>query len=124
MEYGNSFVSRSAFNEASGSIHGDPSHSFTRPLLSDEAINAITDAVPRLPGPECEVFIAQVGGAMSRVTPDATAYPHRNAHFIMNVHTRWRETAQDFCMYRVGARAVQGNRAIRYGCRLRQLYPG
>ena len=68
-------------------------HDFT--VLSDEAINAITDAVPRLPGPECEVFIAQVGGAMSRVTPDATAYPHRNAHFIMNVHTRWRETAQD-----------------------------
>jgi FAD/FMN-containing dehydrogenase len=68
-------------------------HDFT--TLSDEAIGAITKAVGNLPGPECEVFIAHVGGAMSRVPPGATAYPHRNAHFIMNVHTRWREAAQD-----------------------------
>jgi FAD/FMN-containing dehydrogenase len=27
------------------------------------------------------------------VAPDATAYPHRNANFAMNVHTRWREPA-------------------------------
>jgi FAD/FMN-containing dehydrogenase len=68
-------------------------HDFTE--LSDGAIDVITRAIPRLPSPECEVFIAQVGGAMSRVPPRATAYPHRNAHFIMNVHTRWREPAQD-----------------------------
>src|SRR6185312_4845158 len=63
--------------------------------LDDGAIDAITEGVARLPGPECEVFIAQVGGAMSRVRPDATAYPVRNAHFVMNVHTRWRDAAQD-----------------------------
>jgi Berberine and berberine like len=63
--------------------------------LSDGAIDVITQAVTSLPGPESEIFIAQVGGAMSRVAPGATAYPHRNAHFIMNVHTRWREMAQD-----------------------------
>jgi FAD/FMN-containing dehydrogenase len=63
--------------------------------LSDGAIDAIMSAVSRLPGPECEVFIAQVGGAMSRITPAATSYPHRGAHFIMNVHTRWREPIQD-----------------------------
>ena len=68
-------------------------HDFT--ALSDELIRVATNAIGRLPGPECEVFIAQVGGAMSRVAPDATAYPHRDAHFIMNVHTRWRDAAQD-----------------------------
>ena len=68
-------------------------HDFTE--LSDAAISTITSAVSRLPGPECEVFIAHVGGAMSRVPTDATAYPHRGAHFIMNVHTRWREARQD-----------------------------
>lgn len=68
-------------------------HDFTE--LSDGAIGAITQAVSRLPGAECEVFIAHVGGAMARVAPDATAYPYRNAHFIMNVHTRWREASQD-----------------------------
>jgi len=69
------------------------SHDFAQ--LSDDAIGVVVDAVSRLPGPECEVFLAQVGGAMSRVAPEATAYPHRGAHFIMNVHTRWREPAQD-----------------------------
>ncbi|MGN6549009.1 MAG: FAD-binding oxidoreductase, partial [Pararhizobium sp.] len=63
--------------------------------LTDGAIETIVEAVGRLPGPECEVFIAQVGGAMSRVSPQATAYPDRGAHFIMNVHTRWREPGED-----------------------------
>lgn len=69
------------------------SHDFE--TLSDGALDAITQAVRTLPGPECEVFIAHVGGAMSRITSDATAYPQRSAHFIMNVHTRWRESADD-----------------------------
>ncbi len=69
------------------------SHDFTK--LSDEAIDTILAAVGKLPGDECEIFIAQVGGAMSRVATDATAYPQRKSHFIMNVHTRWREPSQD-----------------------------
>jgi FAD/FMN-containing dehydrogenase len=51
--------------------------------------------VRQLPSPECEVFIAHVGGAMARVAANATAWPNRDAHFIMNVHTRWRDKAQD-----------------------------
>jgi FAD/FMN-containing dehydrogenase len=69
------------------------SHDFTD--LSDPAIKVILDAVRSLPSPECEVFIAHVGGAMSRVPANATAWPNRDAHFIMNAHTRWREPAQD-----------------------------
>ena len=62
------------------------SHDFTD--LSDGTIEAILDAVRTLPSPECEVFIAHVGGAMARVAPNATAWPNRDAHFIMNAHTR------------------------------------
>ena len=69
------------------------SHDFTD--LSDGAIKAILDAVRTLPSPECEVFIAHVGGAMARVAANATAWPNRDAHFIMNAHTRWRDKAQD-----------------------------
>jgi FAD/FMN-containing dehydrogenases len=69
------------------------SHDFE--TLPDGALDAIIQAVRTLPGPECEVFIAQIGGAMSRVAPDATAYPQRAAHFVMNVHTRWRENKDD-----------------------------
>lgn len=69
------------------------SHDFN--TLSDDAIKALLEGIRTLPGPECEVFMAHVGGAMSRVAPDATAYPHRGAHFIMNVHTRWRDRQDD-----------------------------
>jgi hypothetical protein len=40
--------------------------------LADGAIDAMLGAVRALPSPECEVFIAHVGGAMARVQPDAT----------------------------------------------------
>jgi FAD/FMN-containing dehydrogenase len=69
------------------------SHDFTD--LPDAAIKVILDGVRTLPSPECEVFIAHVGGAMARVPANATAWPNRDAHFIMNVHTRWRDKAQD-----------------------------
>jgi FAD/FMN-containing dehydrogenase len=69
------------------------SHDFTD--LPDAAIKVMVDAVRELPSPECEVFIAQVGGAMARVPAHATAWPNRNAHFIMNAHARWRDEAQD-----------------------------
>ena len=32
---------------------------------------------------------------MARVAANATAWPNRDSHFIMNAHTRWREKAQD-----------------------------
>ncbi|HTR12024.1 MAG TPA: FAD-binding oxidoreductase [Roseiarcus sp.] len=69
------------------------SHDFAD--LSDAAIDVIVRAVGALPSPECEVFIAHVGGAMARVAPDATAWANRQAHFIMNAHTRWRDKSED-----------------------------
>jgi len=69
------------------------SHDFAD--LSDGAIKVILDAVDHLPSPECEVFIAHVGGAMGRVAPDAMAWSNREAHFVMNAHTRWRDPAED-----------------------------
>jgi FAD/FMN-containing dehydrogenase len=67
------------------------SHNFAR--LSDALLDTLVDYVGRLPTPECEIFIGQLGGASSRVASDATAYPHRDANFVMNVHTRWRDPA-------------------------------
>ena len=69
------------------------SHDFVN--LSDEAIDILLDAVPKLPGPECEIFIGHVGGAAGRVGTKATAFPQRHSHFVMNVHTRWRDAAED-----------------------------
>jgi FAD/FMN-containing dehydrogenase len=63
--------------------------------MSDGAVEMLIDAAGRLPSDECEVFVAQLGGAMSRITPDATAFVQRRPHFAVNVHTRWRDAAQD-----------------------------
>ena len=63
--------------------------------LEDAALDVFVDAARAIPGPECEVFIAQLGGAMGRVPRDATAYTGRDAHYIMNVHGRWRSPNDD-----------------------------
>lgn len=69
------------------------SHDFKE--LSNETTDAILQYAGQLPSPECEIFIGHLGGAVNRVAADATAYPHRDTDFIMNVHTRWQEPAQD-----------------------------
>ena len=69
------------------------SHSFAG--LEDGLIDVLTDYASRLPSPECELAFAQLGGAINRVPADATAYPHRTPQFLVNIHTRWREAADD-----------------------------
>jgi FAD/FMN-containing dehydrogenase len=63
--------------------------------LSDVALDMVIAAAGRLPGPECEIFLAQLGGAMARVTPTATAFAGRDANYIMNVHGRWSDVRDD-----------------------------
>lgn len=69
------------------------SHDFK--TLDDGLIETMLDAVGKLPTPECEIFLGHLGGAVNRIPADATAYPHRDVNFILNVHTRWRDPAQD-----------------------------
>jgi FAD/FMN-containing dehydrogenase len=69
------------------------SHDFIE--LADTAVDVLVEAVGKLPGPECEVFVGHVGGAAGRIAVDATAFPQRNSHFVMNVHARWREASMD-----------------------------
>ncbi|MEP9375845.1 FAD-binding oxidoreductase [Aquabacter sp. CN5-332] len=63
--------------------------------LSDAAIDILLNAIRNLPGPECEIFIGHVGGAAGRVAPEATAFPQRSSHFVINVHARWRTPDMD-----------------------------
>jgi FAD/FMN-containing dehydrogenase len=48
-----------------------------------------------VPSPHCEIFIGQLGGQVNRVAPDATAYAHRDAEYVVNVHGRWETAAED-----------------------------
>jgi FAD/FMN-containing dehydrogenase len=63
--------------------------------LEDGLIDRIVDTVARFPTPHCEIFIAALGGATTIPTPTATAYPHRDTQFVMNLHGRWEDPADD-----------------------------
>lgn len=69
------------------------SHNFTE--LSDGVLDAIVEFVGKLPSPHCEIFIGCIAGAPNRISADATAYYHRDAKFVLNVHGRWEEATQD-----------------------------
>jgi FAD/FMN-containing dehydrogenase len=69
------------------------SHNFNS--MTDEALDTILKYAGKLPSPASEIFIGQLGGAVNQVAPDATAYPHRDTEFVMNVHTRWEDPADD-----------------------------
>lgn len=63
--------------------------------LPDAAIDLLVAYAGKLPGPECEIFLAHLDGAAGRVSPDAMAYPHREAAYVLNVHARWRDADDD-----------------------------
>src|SRR5690606_38703430 len=69
------------------------SHNFVE--LSDGALDTIVEAAAGLPSSQCEIFIGLIGGAPNRVSPAATAYAHRDARFVLNVHSRWDDMADD-----------------------------
>ena len=69
------------------------SHSFA--ALDDGLIDVFCKYVSALPSPETEILLAQLGGAINRVAPEATAYPHRDAAFLVNLHARWRDRADE-----------------------------
>jgi len=68
------------------------SHNFSS--LPDAAIDTFVRQLEGLPSPQCELLLCHLGGAAGRVPVSATAYPHRDANFVMNVHARW-ESRQD-----------------------------
>jgi len=63
--------------------------------VQDGVIDAIMKFAATLPTPQCEFFIAHLAGAPNRVAPDAMAWGHRDAQFVLNVHARWDEAKDD-----------------------------
>ena len=63
--------------------------------LSDNCIELIIKFANSMPSEECEIFIPHMEGAPSRVPRNATAFAHRKTPFVFNIHTRWRDAADD-----------------------------
>jgi FAD/FMN-containing dehydrogenase len=63
--------------------------------LSDDLLDTLLNYGAHLPSEASEIFIGQLGGAINRKSADATAYPHRDVEFAMNLHARWEDKTQD-----------------------------
>lgn len=65
------------------------------PDLTDAAIDTLLAGLGDLPGPLTIIGIEPLGGAIARVAPDATAFPHRAARFDLGVWAGWTDPADD-----------------------------
>ena len=63
--------------------------------LSDEFIETLVSNVDPLPGAFSNVFIEPLGGAVSRVDPTATAFPHRGVDFGVGISSGWESPDDD-----------------------------
>ncbi|MGB2958909.1 MAG: FAD-binding oxidoreductase [Bacteroidota bacterium] len=63
--------------------------------LSDGCVDSILQFAETMPTQEVEILVPHMEGAPSRVPENATAFAHRRTPFLLNIHTRWREAADD-----------------------------
>ena len=61
--------------------------------LDDELIERLCALHLEAPGPQCEIHVHQMGGALARVPEGATAFAERSMPFLLNAVTGWRDPA-------------------------------
>jgi FAD/FMN-containing dehydrogenase len=69
------------------------SHDFRE--VSDGLIDTLLAHAARIPDPQSEIAFIHLGEGVTSVAADSTAYTHRDAEFVMNVHGRWDNAAND-----------------------------
>jgi FAD/FMN-containing dehydrogenase len=62
--------------------------------LSDEAIDTMVTNFARVPSPQTVAVVEHFGGAMSRIAPEATAFPHRALDFDIVITSMWTDPAE------------------------------
>jgi len=63
--------------------------------LGPQAIEVLTDFGAQLPSPMSQIHVHQMGGAVSRVDREATAFSNRGAAFTYNLVSTWTEHSED-----------------------------
>jgi FAD/FMN-containing dehydrogenase len=69
------------------------SHNFVE--MTDGMIETFVEFGETIPSGLTEIACAQLGGAVNDRPVDSTAYPHRDAEFVMNLHTQWEDPEHD-----------------------------
>ena len=63
--------------------------------LDDDADRPALRGAPGPPGPQCEIHVHQMGGAVARVPEDATAFAERSMPYVLNAVTGWHDADPD-----------------------------
>ncbi|MGJ3251688.1 MAG: FAD-binding oxidoreductase [Elainellaceae cyanobacterium] len=63
--------------------------------LSDEAIATSINYAQKITSPMTGILIFQLGGAISRVDEEVMAASHRDAAFVLNINTAWKESEEN-----------------------------
>jgi FAD/FMN-containing dehydrogenase len=63
--------------------------------LSDGLIAAVLERAESIESPISQVELLAMGGAIARVPSDATAFPYREARWLLNIPATWRDVADD-----------------------------
>ncbi|MDM0085130.1 hypothetical protein QTI17_31545 [Variovorax sp. J31P179] len=95
------------------------SHDFT--ALGDGLVDVLVDHARRIPDPQTEIALAQLGGAVARVPRGATAYNHRDGKVRDERAWPLVRSRQGRGLHRLGAQLVEGHRAVRNRQRVREL---
>ena len=62
--------------------------------LDDELIERLVELHHAAPGPQAEIHVHQMGGAVGRVPAADTAFPDRTMPYVLNAVTGWHDPAQ------------------------------
>lgn len=116
--------------------HGASIRSMFAHQVSDETIDAIFESMSRPSSPMSIVHFRAMGGAISRVPVDATAFAHRSEPYFVTILNLWPDPAEDrtpheawtnelFAAMRRDASGVYVNFLEDEGAdRVREAYPG
>jgi FAD/FMN-containing dehydrogenase len=63
--------------------------------LTDDAIRALVDTYTSVTSPMSQLLLEHFHGALTRVAPDATAFPHRQAGYNLVMISQWTAPAED-----------------------------
>lgn len=73
--------------------------------LDDELIDGLCELHLAAPGPQCEIHVHQMGGAVGRIADGATAFAERSMPFVLNAVTGWQDPTAD-AAHRAWSRGV------------------
>jgi FAD/FMN-containing dehydrogenase len=63
--------------------------------LTDGLIDELCEHGARVGSPFSVIEVVAMGGAVGRVAPEATAFPHREARWLLNIPATWESAADD-----------------------------